>query len=162
VKVPEASLLAPGNGCRVAASLVTVAAADRSVGGGDGVRRAAGDRPGVGGRSDAVVVAATDRAVVAAGGVSAAAGDGGDAYWCCTMRGGDGLAYCAENQILRDGNTFEILYYNDGLYKFGETESKVHTQQVQQYMSLIRQMGYQVTGFLCYVSIAKVIEVELS
>jgi CRISPR/Cas system-associated exonuclease Cas4 (RecB family) len=47
-------------------------------------------------------------------------------------------------------------------YKFGETESKVHTQQVQQYMSLIRQMGYQVTGFLCYVSIAKVIEVELS
>ena len=32
------------------------------------------------------------------------------AYWCCTIRGGDGLAYCAENKILRDGNTFENLY----------------------------------------------------
>ena len=50
------------------------------------------------------------------------------AYWCCTMRGGDGLAYCAENQILRDGNTFEILYYNDGLYKFGETEITEKTE----------------------------------
>lgn len=66
-------------------------------------------------------------------GLDVCAGYGGDfirpvgedmsiAYWCCTMRGGDGLAYCAENQILRNGNTFEILYYNDGLYKFGETE----------------------------------------
>lgn len=34
----------------------------------------------------------------------------------------------AENQILRDGNTFEILYYNDGLYKFGETEITEKTE----------------------------------
>lgn len=68
--------------------------------------------------------------------------------------GGD--IYRPDRIVIQDKNATVVDY------KFGETESKVHTQQVQQYMSLIRQMGYQVTGFLCYVSIAKVIEVELS
>ena len=41
------------------------------------------------------------------------------AYWCCTMRGSDGLSYFAENQILKTENQLEVLYFNDGLYKFG-------------------------------------------
>ena len=44
------------------------------------------------------------------------------AYWCCTMRGGDGLSYYAENQILQKDNQFEVLYFNDGLYRFGKIE----------------------------------------
>ena len=68
----------------------------------------------------------------------------------------EGDIYRPDRIVIQDKNATVVDY------KFGETESKVHTQQVQQYMSLIRQMGYQVTGFLCYVSIAKVIEVELS
>lgn len=42
------------------------------------------------------------------------------AYWCCTMRGSDGLAYFAENQILKAENRLEVLYFNDGLYQFGK------------------------------------------
>lgn len=41
------------------------------------------------------------------------------AYWCCTMRGSDGLSYFAENQILKTENRLEVVYFNDGLYKFG-------------------------------------------
>jgi len=41
-------------------------------------------------------------------------------------------------------------------YKFGEKESKNYIQQVKQYMSLIAGMGYQTSGFVCYVSLGKV------
>lgn len=41
------------------------------------------------------------------------------AYWCCTMRASDGLSYFAENQILKTENRLEVIYFNDGLYKFG-------------------------------------------
>ena len=44
-------------------------------------------------------------------------------------------------------------------YKFGENESKHHLSQVQQYMDLISKMNYQVEGFVCYVSLRKVVKV---
>lgn len=44
-------------------------------------------------------------------------------------------------------------------YKFGVKESKTHILQVKQYMNLIAQMGYETSGFVCYVSLGKVQEV---
>jgi ATP-dependent helicase/nuclease subunit A len=44
-------------------------------------------------------------------------------------------------------------------YKFGDKESKNYIQQVKRYMDLISQMGYQVNGFVCYVSLRKVVEI---
>jgi len=41
-------------------------------------------------------------------------------------------------------------------YKFGEKESKTYLQQVRQYMNLIAEMGYQTSGYVCYVSLKKV------
>jgi len=41
-------------------------------------------------------------------------------------------------------------------YKFGEKESENYQKQVQQYMQLIAEMGYQTEGYLCYVSLGKV------
>ncbi len=41
-------------------------------------------------------------------------------------------------------------------YKFGDKESKTYIQQVKQYMNLISEMGYQTSGFVCYVSLGKV------
>ena len=45
-------------------------------------------------------------------------------------------------------------------YKFGDKESKTYIQQVKQYMNLIAEMGYQTSGFVCYVSLGKVEKVE--
>jgi len=42
-------------------------------------------------------------------------------------------------------------------YKFGEIEYKSYSNQVKQYMNLIAEMGYQTNGFICYVSLEKVI-----
>lgn len=41
-------------------------------------------------------------------------------------------------------------------YKFGDKESKNYINQVKQYMDLIAEMGYQTSGFVCYVSLGKV------
>jgi len=41
-------------------------------------------------------------------------------------------------------------------YKFGDNESKTYLQQVKQYMNLIAEMGYQASGYVCYVSLRKV------
>ena len=41
-------------------------------------------------------------------------------------------------------------------YKFGEKESKTYLQQVKQYMNLITEMGYQTSGYVCYVTLRKV------
>jgi ATP-dependent helicase/nuclease subunit A len=41
-------------------------------------------------------------------------------------------------------------------YKFGDKESKTYIQQVKHYMNLITEMGYQTSGFVCYVSLGKV------
>jgi len=41
-------------------------------------------------------------------------------------------------------------------YKFGDKESKQYLQQVKRYMNLIAEMGYEVSGYVCYVSLRKV------
>jgi len=45
-------------------------------------------------------------------------------------------------------------------YKFGDKENDSYLQQVKQYMELITGMGYEVSGYVCYVSLEKVVEVE--
>lgn len=46
-------------------------------------------------------------------------------------------------------------------YKFGEKEDKKYLKQVNYYMGYIKKMGYKrVSGFLFYVSLNKIIEVE--
>jgi len=41
-------------------------------------------------------------------------------------------------------------------YKFGDKESNKYRQQVKRYMDLISEMGYQTSGYVCYVSLKKV------
>jgi hypothetical protein len=55
------------------------------------------------------------------------------------------------DRVIINGNEATIVDY-----KFGEKESKNHIQQVKQYMNLIAGMGYQTSGFVCYVSLGKV------
>ena len=45
-------------------------------------------------------------------------------------------------------------------YKFGDRESKSYLQQVKEYMDLITEMGYQTSGYVCYVSLRKVEKVN--
>jgi ATP-dependent exoDNAse (exonuclease V) beta subunit len=44
-------------------------------------------------------------------------------------------------------------------YKFGEKESKTYIKQVKRYMDLITEMGYRTSGYVCYVSLKKVVSV---
>jgi len=55
------------------------------------------------------------------------------------------------DRVIIKGNEATIVDY-----KFGDKESKTYIQQVKQYMTLIAEMGYQTTGFVCYVSLGKV------
>lgn len=57
-----------------------------------------------------------------------------------------------------------VISGNDAIvvdYKFGDSEITGHQQQVKKYMDLISQMGYNVSGFLCYVNLSKVTEVNI-
>jgi len=58
------------------------------------------------------------------------------------------------DRVVINGNKATIVDY-----KFGDKESKTYIQQVKQYMNLIAEMGYQTSGFVCYVSLGKVEEV---
>jgi ATP-dependent exoDNAse (exonuclease V) beta subunit len=55
------------------------------------------------------------------------------------------------DRVIIKGNEATIVDY-----KFGDKESKNYIQQVKQYMNLIAEMGYQTSGFVCYVSLGKV------
>ena len=44
-------------------------------------------------------------------------------------------------------------------YKFGNHELEKYNQQVKSYMELISEMGYEASGYVCYVSLGKVVEV---
>lgn len=55
------------------------------------------------------------------------------------------------DRVIIKGNEATIVDY-----KFGDKESKTYIQQVKQYMNLIAEMGYQTSGFVCYVSLGKV------
>jgi len=59
------------------------------------------------------------------------------------------------DRVVINGNKASIVDY-----KFGDKESKVYIQQVKQYMNLIAEMGYETSGFVCYVSLGKVEKVE--
>ena len=64
-----------------------------------------------------------------------------------------GEQYRPDRVVIR-GNEATIVDY-----KFGDKESKTYLQQVQQYMNLIAEMGYSTSGFVCYVSLKKVVQV---
>jgi ATP-dependent helicase/nuclease subunit A len=64
-----------------------------------------------------------------------------------------GEQYRPDRVVIR-GNKATIVDY-----KFGDKESKTYLQQVQQYMNLIAEMGYSTSGFVCYVSLKKVVQV---
>ncbi len=61
-----------------------------------------------------------------------------------------GAQYRPDRVVIKDNKATIVDY------KFGDKESKTHIQQVKQYMSLIAEMGYQTSGFVCYVSLGKV------
>ncbi|NDV47804.1 ATP-dependent helicase [Paludibacter sp. 221] len=64
-----------------------------------------------------------------------------------------GDLYRPDRVVIKD-NTATVIDY-----KFGNIESKHHIRQVKQYMDLIAGMGYEVKGFVCYVSLKKIVEV---
>jgi len=64
-----------------------------------------------------------------------------------------GEQYRPDRVVIR-GNEATIIDY-----KFGDKESKTYLQQVKQYMNLIAETGYITNGFVCYVSLKKVVAV---
>jgi hypothetical protein len=64
-----------------------------------------------------------------------------------------GEQYRPDRVVIR-GNEATIVDY-----KFGEKESSTYLKQVLQYMNLIAGMGYRTSGFVCYVSLGKVVKV---
>jgi len=59
------------------------------------------------------------------------------------------------DRVVIQGNYATIIDY-----KFGDKESKTYRRQVKQYMDLIGEMGYQTSGYVCYVSLKKVEKVD--
>lgn len=55
------------------------------------------------------------------------------------------------DRVLINGNQATIVDY-----KFGDNESMIYHKQVKKYMDLISEMGYQTTGYVCYVSLKKI------
>lgn len=55
------------------------------------------------------------------------------------------------DRVILDGNNAVIVDY-----KFGDSERSSYAHQVKQYMNLVAGMGYEVQGFLCYVSLSKI------
>jgi ATP-dependent exoDNAse (exonuclease V) beta subunit len=58
------------------------------------------------------------------------------------------------DRVLIDGQQAIVIDY-----KFGDAQDPKHQKQVSRYKELIAQMGYRASGFLCYVSLGKVVEV---
>jgi len=46
-------------------------------------------------------------------------------------------------------------------YKFGEAEKESYMKQVRNYMQLIAEMGYEVEGFLSYITLGRTLKVDL-
>lgn len=66
----------------------------------------------------------------------------------------DGSNRRPDRVLLQDSHAIVIDY------KFGTIERVSYARQVSEYMSLLRQMGYTVEGYLCYVNLQKIVEVE--
>jgi len=45
-------------------------------------------------------------------------------------------------------------------YKFGDSEKPSYTNQVKNYMQLVREMGYETTGYLCYITLGKIENID--
>ena len=58
------------------------------------------------------------------------------------------------DRVLLKGNHATVIDY-----KFGTVEHTSHIQQVENYGSLLKEMGYSCTGCLCYVKLKKVVNV---
>lgn len=56
-----------------------------------------------------------------------------EAYWCCTMRGAEGLTQTALNAVVRDGNDFFITGPYSGRFDFMDVAVRVHASMVERY-----------------------------
>lgn len=65
----------------------------------------------------------------------------------------DGHQYRPDRVVLK-GDVVQVIDY-----KFGSGEQPGYHAQVRQYMQLLAQMGYRPQGFLCYVTLGKVVPV---
>ncbi|MBO5223284.1 MAG: glycoside hydrolase family 127 protein [Clostridia bacterium] len=52
-----------------------------------------------------------------------------EAYWCCTMRGGDGLAYVSQNQCLKEDNVYTFVNFFD----CAVVDDEVTIEEITQY-----------------------------
>lgn len=59
------------------------------------------------------------------------------------------------DRVIIEGNNATVIDY-----KFGENEKPAYLKQVKNYMSLIAGMGYSPKGYVCYVTLGKVVEVD--
>ena len=75
-------------------------------------------------------------------------------------------------KLLTEGYADDVLVrYKEGTnivehvividYKFGEKESNAYKEQVRGYMRSINEMGYAVSGYICYCRLKKVVAVPL-
>lgn len=69
--------------------------------------------------------------------------------------------------ILKDGTTRRpdrlMIKGNEAVivdWKFGRKETNKHIEQVQEYINLLQSMGYKAKGYLCYITLRKIVEVE--
>ena len=70
---------------------------------------------------------------------------------------GNGQSYRPDRIMLRGEQAIVVDY------KSGEKENPHDRQQVKKYMSLVQEAGYlQVTGFLCYIQLNKIVPVEIN
>jgi len=51
-----------------------------------------------------------------------------EAWWCCTMRGSEGLVWAAEYSFMRSGNTLILPFFNDAQIEFGDGTFNVETE----------------------------------
>ena len=56
-----------------------------------------------------------------------------EAWWCCTMRGGEGLSRVAENSYFAQGDTIYIVHYGDNNALLNFQNSSIAIQQSTQY-----------------------------
>ncbi len=60
------------------------------------------------------------------------------------------------DRIILEGKTATVIDY-----KFGEHKRRSYERQVQNYLRLLREMGYEATGWLCYVKLGEVNNVPM-
>ena len=65
-----------------------------------------------------------------------------------SVRRPDRLMLCGQQAVIVD-------------WKFGQKQYPEYTQQVREYISLLQQMGYQATGFLCYANLELIAPVSV-